>query len=144
MCKNTNLSESLGRRQSYQTRKVSGLTYVFKVESCGLYKIGWAGNEEWVLTATRENPELRIVMMAEGNIIADIYRKYSDKKVRSDWFILNDGDIEEMKRLYFSHDDAHETRRMVLLYSQHVVDHERRITDMEQRLTRLETMLAFI
>ena len=118
--------------------KVEGFTYVFESRSSGLCRIGWAGNREWLMTALKENPDISIIAMTEGNIVGELYKRYFVKSVSPEWFILTDGDIMEINALYMGCSDA--ASHMLLMNARQMADHESRLSSVERRLTRLENI----
>lgn len=117
-------------------REVDGFTYVFESRSSGLCRIGWAGNSEWVKTVLRENPDIIVIAMAEGNVIGELYKRYVTKKVSAEWFILTDNDIREINALYMGYTDA--ASHILMLHARQMADHENRMSAIERRLRRLE------
>jgi hypothetical protein len=65
-------------------------TYLMKNKRNGLYKIGRSINPlQREKTLQSEEPEIEMVKVWEDNIESILHRKYTDQRVRGEWFELN-------------------------------------------------------
>lgn len=66
-----------------------------------LYKIGKSSNPNLRLLELRTaNPKISLISFGEGNNETFLHKKYSDKRYAREWFLLDDRDVEDIKKFF--------------------------------------------
>ena len=77
-----------------------GFVYLAKNSRNGLYKIGYSKNpEQRENTLQSEEPEISMEAIYDGTrkIEEELHQKFSAKRVRGEWFKLDEGDVLSIK-----------------------------------------------
>jgi len=78
----------------------SGFVYVMQNRRNGLFKIGFSKRPSFrEKTLQSEEPEVELILSNEGTIRLEkkIHNKYLQKRIRGEWFSLNEEDLESIK-----------------------------------------------
>lgn len=83
-----------------ETYNISKNTYLM-IDGNGYTKIGKSSNPEYrERTLQSEKPTVRLIAIAEKDIEQYLHDKYSDKRVRGEWFSLTDMDRKQIIKDY--------------------------------------------
>lgn len=74
-------------------------TYIMLDPMTGWYKIGKSKNVRRRLS-TYCVPQFEIVLVADGDLENEVHKAYKNKRLRGEWFKLEDKDLEHLQRLY--------------------------------------------
>lgn len=67
----------------------------------GYYKIGKSKKPRFrEKTLQSEKPTIEMLFVINKNIEKELHRRYSDKRVRGEWFRLEDKDVEYLRKKY--------------------------------------------
>lgn len=76
-------------------------TYLMKDGNTGLTKIGKSANPHIrERTLQSEKPTISLIAKSEKNIEEFLHKRYSDKRVRGEWFALTKDDINEILKYF--------------------------------------------
>ena len=76
-----------------------GSTYVLLDPMTGWYKIGKSKNIKRRLSVYCV-PQFEVVLVADGDIEHKVHKAYKDKRLRGEWFKLEDKDLEQLQKLW--------------------------------------------
>lgn len=75
-----------------------GSTYVLFNPYSGFYKIGKTRGPVRRRLAGYCTPEFEIVLVADGDIESEMFEVFKDKRLKGEWFRLDDNDIEQLQK----------------------------------------------
>lgn len=76
-------------------------TYIMIDHNTGYCKIGKSKNPRFrEKTLQSEKPTIEMLFVINKNIEKELHRRYSDKRVRGEWFRLEDKDVEYLRKKY--------------------------------------------
>lgn len=76
-------------------------TYIMIDHNTGYYKIGKSKKPRFLeKTLQSEKPTIEMLFVINKNIEKELHRRYSDKRVRGEWFRLEDKDVEYLRKKY--------------------------------------------
>lgn len=76
-------------------------TYIMIDHNTGYYKIGKSKKPRFrEKTLQSEKPTIEMLFVINKNIEKELHRRYSDKRVRGEWFRLEDKDVEYLRKKY--------------------------------------------
>jgi len=76
-------------------------TYIMIDHNTGFYKIGKSKNPCFrEKTLQSEKPTIEMILIINQDIEKELHQKYSDKRVRGEWFQLDDQVIEYLRKKY--------------------------------------------
>lgn len=75
-------------------------TYLMNDENTGFYKIGKSKNPKYrESTLQSEKPTINLIHVIKQDIERELHNKFSDKRIRGEWFRLNDEDVSLIKQM---------------------------------------------
>lgn len=82
-------------------KKITSYVYLMKNNRNGYIKIGYTNREPKYRERTlqSEDPDITLIHHQKGCNLADektLHKKYKDKRLRGEWFNLNDSDVEDI------------------------------------------------
>jgi hypothetical protein len=91
-------------KPKYKKLKIS-YTYLMRNNRNGYIKIGYSGNPTFrEATLQSEEPKIDLIFKVKTVIEEELFlhEKFSQKRIRGEWFNLNDQDLEEAKEYLLS------------------------------------------
>lgn len=86
------------KKSKFKERKYK--TYIMKDESTGFYKIGRSVNPKYrEKTLQSEKPTIRMIYFGKIDIEKSLHKRFKDKRIRGEWFDLQETDINYIKSL---------------------------------------------
>ena len=77
-----------------------GSTYVLLNPYSGFYKIGKTKMSVRKRISLFCTPEFEVVLVADGDIESEMHKAFHDKRLKGEWFRLDDKDIERLQKQY--------------------------------------------
>lgn len=76
-------------------------TYLMVDDNTGLYKIGKSKNPNFrEKTLQSEKPTIEMLFVIDKDVECELHQKFSHKRVRGEWFRLDNEDVEYLRKKY--------------------------------------------
>lgn len=88
------------QREKKETRRPKASVYVMKDNANGRYKIGRSVNptvRESTLQSEKPDITLLFHYLCDISVEDELHTKYTDKRIRGEWFELDDKDVEDIQ-----------------------------------------------
>lgn len=91
----------LGKSMKLKLDKKKRKTYLMVDKKTGHFKIGYSKNPDArEKTLQSEKPDIKLLITCNENIEKELHKKYSDKRVRGEWFNLTEENLTEIINIF--------------------------------------------